>query len=110
MAKEWFCKPKHLPKLMRKPSMSPPSMWPLIWMMIAMAAAINGQMMPQPMQPMAAQPPQSHSQPGAAYGQVGGGPSMHGDADKSQLSLGGGYVSKVEKHCIVQDGEGFSRK
>ena len=64
--------------------------------MIALAALTNGQMM---MQPMGAPPPpqqqqqQQQQQPGAAYGQVGGGPSMHGDADKSQLSLGGGYVS-----------------
>ena len=67
-------------------------MWPLVWMLTALAAAVaNGQMMP--MQPMGAQPPQHQQPPGGAYGQVGGGASMHGDADKSQLSLGGGYVS-----------------
>ena len=70
-------------------------MWPLIWMVIALWSAVtDGQMMPQQPHgpPMGAPPPQQH-QPGAVYGQVGGGPSMHGDADKSQLSLGGGYVS-----------------
>merc|ERR1719367_1993498 len=48
-----------------------------------------------PMMPVGDPPPpqqqQQQQQPGAAYGQMGGGPSMHGDADKSQLSLGGGY-------------------
>ena len=87
-------------KIKGRPMPSPPAMWPVIWMAIALAALANGQMMPMqlgPMQssvPQPAQPPQQQQQPGQAYGQVGGGPSMHGDADKSQLSLGGGYVSR----------------
>ena len=66
-------------------------MWPLVWMLTALAAAVaSGQMM----QPMQKQPPQQMQQPGAVYGHVGGGASIHGDADKGQLSLGGGYVSR----------------
>ena len=65
-------------------------MWPLVWMLTALAAAVtNGEMMP-----MQKQPPQQMQQPGAVYGHVGGGASIHGDADKGQLSLGGGYVSR----------------
>jgi hypothetical protein len=42
-------------------------------------------------------PPPGPPQPGAAYEQVGGGPSKYGDADNSQMSLGGGYVSSGAK-------------
>ena len=66
-----------------------------------MAQPPPGPMMP--MMPVGAPPPpqqqQQQQQPGAAYGQMGGGPSMHGDADKSQLSLGGGYVSHGLAFC-----------
>ena len=72
-----------------------------LWGAVALTVVIGGAVMAQPppmmpmrpMMPMGAPPPPQQQKPGAAYGQMGGGPSMHGDADKSQLSLGGGYVS-----------------